>query len=57
MLTRLIRQALVGNRERKDRDQGVQVAYCLFGGIADKGKLLKDEADEPLSEIFERKAR
>jgi hypothetical protein len=32
------------------------MAYCLFGGIADKRKLLKDEADEPLSEIFERKA-
>ena len=32
------------------------IAYCLFGGIADKRKLLKDEADEPLSEIFERKA-
>ena len=32
-------------------------AYLLFGGIADKRKLLKDEADEPLSSIFERKAR
>ena len=32
------------------------IAYCLFGEIADKRKLLKDEADEPLSEIFERKA-
>ena len=32
------------------------IAYCLFGGIADRRKLLKDEADEPLSEIFERKA-
>ena len=32
------------------------IAYCLFGGIADKRKLLKDEADEPVSEIFERKA-
>ena len=31
-------------------------AYLLFGGIADKRKLLKDEAREPLSEIFERKA-
>jgi hypothetical protein len=29
---------------------------CFFGGIADKRKLLKDEADEPFSEIFERKA-
>ena len=32
------------------------IAYHLFGGIADKRKLLKDEADEPLSQIFERKA-
>jgi hypothetical protein len=32
------------------------MAYCWFGGIADKRKLLKDEADEPLSEIFEYKA-
>ena len=32
------------------------IAYCLFGGIADKRKLLKDEADEPLSEIFKREA-
>ena len=32
------------------------IAYYLFGGIADKRKLLKDEADEPLSLIFERKA-
>jgi hypothetical protein len=32
------------------------IADYLFGGIADKRKLLKDEADEPLSEIFERKA-
>ncbi len=32
------------------------IAYYLFGGIADKRKLLKDEADEPLSEILERKA-
>ena len=32
------------------------IAYYLFGGIADKRKLLKDEADEPLSEIFEHKA-
>ena len=33
------------------------MAYRLFGGIADKRKLLKDEADEPLSEILERQAR
>jgi len=32
------------------------IAYDLFGGIADKGKLIKDEADEPLSAIFGRKA-
>jgi len=32
------------------------IAYDLFGGIADKGKLIKDEADEPPSEIFEHKA-
>jgi hypothetical protein len=32
------------------------IAYRLIGGIADKRKLLKDEADEPLGEIFERKA-
>ena len=32
------------------------MAYCLFGGIADKRKLLKDEADEPLSEILKRTA-
>ena len=32
------------------------IAYSLFGGIADKRKLLKDEADEPLTEIFERQA-
>ena len=31
-------------------------AYNLFGRIADKRKLLKDEADEPRSEILERKA-
>jgi hypothetical protein len=30
------------------------MAYCLFGGIADKRKLLKDEADEPLGESFGR---
>ena len=29
----------------------------MFGGIADKRKLLKDEADEPLSEIFEHRAQ
>jgi len=27
--------------------------YYLFGVIADKRKLIKDEVDEPLSEIFE----
>ena len=32
------------------------IAYCLFGGIADKRKLLKDEPDESDGEIFERKA-
>jgi hypothetical protein len=32
------------------------IAYVLFGGIADKHKLLKDEADEPLGEIFEHNA-
>ena len=32
------------------------IAYYLFGGIANKRKLLKDEANEPLSEPFERKA-
>ena len=32
------------------------IAHDLFGGIANKRKLLKDEADEPLSEILERKA-
>ena len=32
------------------------IVYYLFGGIADKRKLLKDEADEPPSQIFERKA-
>ena len=29
--------------------------YYLFGGIADGRKLLKDESDEPLSEIFEQR--
>ena len=28
------------------------IAYYLFGGIADKRKLLKDEADETLSWDF-----
>ena len=32
------------------------IAYYLFGGIADKRKLLKDEADEPFTEICEHKA-
>src|SRR5271155_5382606 len=32
------------------------IADYSFGGIADDRKLLKDEADEPLGEIFERKA-
>jgi len=32
------------------------IAYDLFGGIADKRKLLKDEADERFIEIFEHKA-
>ena len=41
-------QALVGNRKLKILDQDVQIAYSLFGGIADKRKLLKDDADEPL---------
>jgi len=57
MLTRLIDQALVGNRELIILAQDGQIAYNLFGGIADKHKLLlKDESDEPLSEIVERKA-
>ena len=30
--------------------------YYLFGVMADKGKLIQDEADEPLSEIFEHEA-
>jgi hypothetical protein len=29
------------------------IAYALFGGRADKRKLLKDEADEYLNEIFQ----
>jgi hypothetical protein len=32
------------------------IAYSFFGAIADKRKILKDEADEPVSENFERKA-
>ena len=32
------------------------IAYYLFGRMADKRKLLKDDADEPLSEIFEHEA-
>jgi hypothetical protein len=31
--------------------------YYLFGRIADKRKLIRDEADEPLSEVFEHRAR
>ena len=31
--------------------------YYLFGRIADGRKLLKDEADEPLSEVFEHRAQ
>ncbi len=30
--------------------------YYLFGRIADKRNLISDEADEPLSEVFERQA-
>jgi hypothetical protein len=36
--------------------QEVRIADYLFGGIADKRKLLKDGMDEPLSEIVEHKA-
>ena len=32
------------------------IAYCLFGEIVDKRKLLKDGADEPFTELFERQA-
>jgi hypothetical protein len=32
------------------------IAYHLFGAIAGKRKLLKDEADELLTQIFEVKA-
>jgi len=32
------------------------IASWLFGRIADKERLLKDEADEPLSEILEHEA-
>jgi hypothetical protein len=35
MLTRLIHQALFGNRELQILDQDVQIAFYLFGGIAD----------------------
>jgi hypothetical protein len=45
----LIDQGLVGNRELKMLAQNVPIAYYLFGRIADKRKLLKDEADEHLS--------
>ena len=31
--------------------------YYLFGVIADKRKLIQDEADEPLSEVFEHQHR
>jgi hypothetical protein len=31
-------------------------AYCWFGAIADQSKLLKDKADEPFSEGFQRQA-
>ena len=30
--------------------------YYVFGGIADKRHPIKDESDEPLSEVFEHKA-
>ena len=32
------------------------MASCLLGRIADGRKLLKDEADEPLSELIKKKA-
>jgi hypothetical protein len=32
------------------------IAYDSFGGIAEKRKFLKDEKDEPLGQIVERKA-
>ena len=32
------------------------IAYCLFGGVADQRNLLKDGADEPLTETIERQA-
>jgi hypothetical protein len=31
------------------------IAYSFFGGIVDERNLLKDEPDETLSEILERK--
>src|SRR5262249_550607 len=31
--------------------------YYLFGRIADKRKLIRDQADEPLSEVFEHRAQ
>src|SRR5262249_18598128 len=31
--------------------------YYLFGRMADQRKLIRDEADEPLSEVFEHRAR
>ncbi len=31
--------------------------YYLFGRMADKRKLIRDEADEPLSEVFEHRAQ
>jgi hypothetical protein len=50
-------------REGSGRYQSLQTGlpdtvgtHYLFGRIADKCKLLKDEADEPLSEILEHKA-
>jgi hypothetical protein len=51
--TRLIDQAQVGNRELKILARDVQIASYLFGRIADGRKILKDETDEPLSEIVE----
>jgi hypothetical protein len=32
------------------------MAHCFFGAIADERKLLKDEADEPHTQILEGKA-
>jgi hypothetical protein len=45
----LIDQGLVGNRELKMLAQDVPIACYLFGRIADKRTLLKDETDEPFS--------